>query len=105
VNHVALSATVIEIKSLRYTPAGIPAIEMQLSHQSSVVEAGHERTVMLEVSAIALGDIALLLADTPLGADLTIKGFLASARKGANRLVLHIQQATRVAGGITPVVV
>jgi len=47
----------------------------------------------------------LLLADTPLGASLSIEGFLAPARKGSNKLVLHIQQANRVfAGGASAVV-
>jgi len=84
---------------LRYTPAGLPALEMQLSHESEVVEAGLSRRVEFEISAIALGDVALLLADTPLGAFLSIEGFLAPVRKGATKLVLHIGQADRTYAG------
>ena len=63
------------------------------------------RRVELTVPAVALGDVALLLADTPLGAALTIEGFLAPSRKGSSRLVVHIQQANRTyAGGATVVV-
>lgn len=104
-NQLVLTATALEVQPLRYTPAGLPAVEMVLSHESEVQEAGHPRRVEMVLSAVALGDIALLLADTPLGASLSIQGFLAPVRKGANKLVLHIQQADRVfAGGATAVV-
>ncbi|NGM88852.1 primosomal replication protein N [Parapusillimonas sp. SGNA-6] len=104
-NQFVLTATALEVKPLRYTPAGLPAVEMVLSHESEVQEAGHMRRIELVLSAIALGDIALLLSDTPLGASLSIQGFMAPARKGSNKLVLHIQQANRVfAGGATAVV-
>jgi len=105
VNQIVLTATALEVKPLRYTPAGLPAVEIVLAHESEVSEAGHMRRVELVLTAIALGDIALLLADTPLGAHLSITGFLAPARKGSNKLVLHIQQANRIfAGGATAVV-
>lgn len=104
-NQFVLTATALEVKPLRYTPAGLPAIEMVLNHESEVQEAGHMRRIELVLSAVALGDIALLLCDTPLGASLSIQGFMAPARKGSNKLVLHIQQANRVfAGGATAVV-
>ncbi len=90
---------------LRYTPVGLPVVEMILTHRSQVVEAGRERQVDMTISAVALGDVATLLADTPLGADMTVKGFLAPARKGSPKLILHIQQAKRIyAGGATAVV-
>lgn len=92
-------ATALEIKPLRYTPAGLPVIEMLLNHESEVSEAGLSRRIELVLSAVALGDIALLLVDTPLGASLSIEGFLAPARKSSHKLVLHIQQANRVFAG------
>jgi len=105
VNQLAMTATALEVKPLRYTPAGLPAIEMLLNHESEVMEAGHPRRVELTVPAVALGDVALLLADTPLGAVLSIEGFLAPSRKGSSRLVVHIQQANRTyAGGATVLV-
>lgn len=94
-NQVILSASVLEAKPIRYTPAGLPALEMILEHQSDVLQAGHQRRIELTVAAIALGDIALLLADVALGTPLQIKGFLAPSRKGSSRLVLHIQHADR----------
>lgn len=94
-NQINLSATVLEAKPVRYTPAGLPALELVLEHVSDVLQAGHPRRIDLTVAAIALGDIALLLADVALGTPLLIKGFLAPSRKGSSRLVVHIQQADR----------
>jgi len=99
VNQVSITATTIEVKPLRYTPAGLPAIEMLLEHESDVVEAGISRRINLAFPAIALGDAALLLADTPLACTLSIQGFLAPTRKGSNKLVVHIQQANRISAG------
>jgi len=93
-----LSATAQEVKALRYTPAGLPVVEMLLGHTSDVFEAGQARRVAFALSALALGDVALLLADTPLGAGLHVRGFLAPARKGSGKIVLHIQQAQRFHG-------
>ncbi|MEI2417754.1 primosomal replication protein N [Orrella sp. JC864] len=98
-NRLALSAQVLECGPLRHTPAGVPVLEMQLAHASEVMEAGLPRRVELTLAAVALGDQARMLADTPLGAFLQVEGFLAPVRKSASRVVLHIQQARRAAGG------
>ncbi len=105
VNQVGITAVVLEVKPLRYTPAGLPAVEILLEHESEVIEAGQARRVQLTIPAIALGDIALLLADTPLGAGLAIQGFIAQARKGSSKVVLHIQQANRSFPGAATAVV
>ncbi|ARP95613.1 primosomal replication protein N [Bordetella genomosp. 13] len=105
-NTVELDARVIEREPLRHTPGGLPAIEMLLSHESDVVEAGHPRRVSLTIAAVALGDLAMLLADIPLGTDLRIQGFLAPVRKDSVKLRLHMQRAGRIggsAGGDPPV--
>jgi primosomal replication protein N len=95
-NQVHLRARVIEREPLRYTPAGLPVIGMLLEHASDVAEAGHPRRVELTIAAVALGDLARLLTDTPLGAELQIEGFLAPARKGSAKLKLHMRRAGRV---------
>ena len=97
VNQFSLTAQVLEIQPLRHTPAGQVVLEMRLEHESEVVEAGVARRISLTLAAVAIGDIAFLLADTTLGTPLSIKGFLAPRRKGSDRLVLHIQQAGRLA--------
>ncbi len=88
-----LTATVVESRPLRYTPAGVPALELVLEHESQVQEAGQARRVNFQTQAIALGDVAHMLVDVPLGATLEIEGFLAASRQGSSRLVLHIQKA------------
>ena len=95
-NQVSLTATALEVKPLGYTPAGLPAVEMILNHESEVLEAGVVRRIEMVLPAVALGDIALLLADTPMGAASSIHGFLAPTRKSSSKLVLHIQQGSRV---------
>ena len=97
-NKVELVARVLEREPLRHTPAGLPAIEMLLEHESEVIEAGQPRKVAFTVDAVALGDLATLLADTPLGTELRIEGFLAPTRKGSVKLKLHMQRAGRTGG-------
>lgn len=80
-------------------------LDMQLEHSSQVRQAGHQRTVELSVPAVAMGDVAHMLADSALGTRLTISGFLAPSRKGSSRLVVHIQEARRMSPDSTPVVV
>jgi len=104
VNQVALSGIVLEAKPLRYTPAGLPVLELVLQHTSEVMQAGHARHIEMAVNATAMGDTALLLADITLGSPLHITGFLAPSRKGSSRLVLHIQQVNRASGSDTVVV-
>jgi len=102
VNRVLFSGQVLECEPLRYTPAGLPVLEMVLEHASEVVEAGVSRRVDLTLAAVALGDQAHMLAGTPLGSPLQIEGFLAPTRKGSRRVKLHVQQARKVQGGFDP---
>lgn len=89
-NRTDITGSVIAIDAMRYTPAGIPIIELTLSHQSRQPEAGRERMVELELKALAAGDAARRLAQTPLGAQVRLSGFLAHKGKGRVQLVLHI---------------
>ena len=103
-NQVSLSAVVLEVKPLRYTPAGQAALELIVQHESQVTEAGHPRRISLAMPVLALGDTALLLADVAPGSQLRLKGFLAPARKSSGKLVLHVQHVERGAAN-NPVVV
>jgi primosomal replication protein N len=96
-NKVRLTAQVVECKPLRFTPAGIPVLELMLAHESDVVEAGKTRRVELSVNAVVVGDLARMLERTALGKRMQIEGFLAPTRKGSSRLRLHVQQAASVA--------
>ena len=89
-NHVALNARIAEIGALRHTPAGLPALDLRLEHESEVVEAGQPRQVKAAVKAVAIGSVAEAIARQPVGSPWGFTGFLATPRNGRHP-VLHIQ--------------
>jgi len=89
-NQVVLSAWIVEASVLRYTPAGLPALDLRLEHESQVNEAGRERTVKAAIKAVALGSVAEALGAQAVGSGWTFSGFLATPRNGKHP-VLHIQ--------------
>lgn len=101
-NRISLTATVVECKALRFTPAGIPVLELTLAHESDVMEGGRMRRVDMMVQAMAIGDLARTLERIALGKTLQIDGFLAATRKGSSRLRVHIQQVSAVRDAPSP---
>ncbi len=89
-NRVLLTACLAEAEALRYTPGGLPAITLQLEHQSQQTEAGQPREVNAHVKAVAFGSLAEQLALQALGSCWTFEGFLATPRNGKHP-VLHLQ--------------
>ena len=67
-NSVTLDARLQSRDSLRFTPAGVPALDFELAHESTQVEAGSERRVACELAAVALGPVARNIADVAPGA-------------------------------------
>jgi primosomal replication protein N len=90
VNQTQLAARIAEISALRHTPAGIPAIDLMLEHESQQVEAGQARQVKVAMRAVAFGAMAEALKVQTLGSEWRFTGFLAAAR-GGKHPVLHIQ--------------
>ena len=86
-----MTACIAEIQTLRYTPAGLPALNLRLEHASSVTEAGQARQVKAAVKAVALGTMAERLAKQATGSVWKFSGFLATPRNGKN-VVFHIQE-------------
>jgi len=84
-----LTAQLVERGAVRYTPAGLPALDMVLRHASTVTEDGLPRQVSLEIKAVAIGLITRSLGALPLGSNGTFAGFLAAARNGRG-LLFHI---------------
>jgi len=89
-NHWILTACIAEAQPLRYTPAGLPALDLRLEHESQQSEAGAARQVKASVKALAFGTLAERLARQALGSAWTFQGFLAQGR-GGKGLVFHIQ--------------
>ena len=90
-NRTELTACIAEQAALRYTPAGLPALDVILEHASEVQEAGQNRKVQLKIRALAIGAIAERLVKQAVGSVWTFKGFLATPRQGKS-VVLHIQE-------------
>lgn len=91
VNQLLLSACITELAALRFTPAGLPAIDLHLEHESTHVEAGQSRQVKAALKAVAFASVAERLARQPLGSHWCFKGFLANPRNGKHP-VLHITE-------------
>jgi primosomal replication protein N len=89
-NRLGLTAALVEREAIRYTPAGVPIVGLKLSHQSVQREAGADRTIELEISAIAADRLALRMDRVALGTELKLEGFLAPRRRNVKALVLHI---------------
>lgn len=91
VNQLLMTAHLSERSVLRYTPAGIPAIDTVLRHEGPVDEAGVRREVMVEIRAVALGDLATQLNVVSLGRKGLFGGFLGASRNRKG-VVFHITQ-------------
>ncbi len=90
VNQLVLTACVAELGALRFTPAGLPAIDLRLEHESTMTEAAQPRQVKAALKAVAFGAVAERLARQALGSLWRFQGFLATPGN-AKHPVLHIQ--------------
>jgi primosomal replication protein N len=89
VNRLVLSAQLVERAAVRYTPAGLPALDLVLEHASEVSEDGTTRRVSLEIKAVAIGEITRQLVAFAVGSQAQFAGFLAQARNGRG-VVFHV---------------
>ena len=90
VNQLVLTACVAELGALRFTPSGLPAVDLRLEHESTMSEAGQPRLVKAALKAVAFGAVAERLARQTLGSLWRFQGFLATPGNGKHP-VLHIQ--------------
>jgi len=89
-NDVAICGKIVEIGSLRYTPAGIQVAELKISHTSRQIEAGLSRLVECEIAAVALGQMAETLSGAKAGTEVKLTGFLSKKSRMNWQLVLHV---------------
>ncbi len=90
-NRLVLTAQLVERAALRYTPAGLPAVDLSLKHESSVMQDGQPRQVSVEVKARAIGEITQRLTQLELGSTHGFAGFLGSQRNGRG-VVFHVTE-------------
>jgi primosomal replication protein N len=88
-NRLVLSATLAERSAMRYTPAGLAALDLVLRHESEVSEDGTPRKVSMDIKAVALGSITRQVGAMALGSPASFAGFLASGRNGRG-VIFHV---------------
>jgi primosomal replication protein N len=90
-NRLVLTAQLVERGAMRYTPAGLPALDFSLRHESTVTQDGQPRRVSVEVRARAIGDIVARVAALEMGSGHGFAGFLGSQRNGRG-VVFHVTE-------------
>ena len=90
-NRLVLTAQLVERAALRYTPAGLPALDLSLKHESEVTQDGQPRKVSMEIRARAVGVITERLLGLEIGSSNGFAGFLGSQRNGRG-IVFHVTE-------------
>jgi primosomal replication protein N len=91
-NRLVLTAQLVERGAVRYTPAGLPALDLSLKHESEVTQDGTPRKVSMEIKARAVGQqITQRLAGIEIGSSHGFAGFLGSQRNGRG-VVFHVTE-------------
>ena len=90
VNRVELTGQILETSGLRFTPAGVATVQIRLAHESEQEEAGRMRRVVCEVEAIAFGEAARTLSQSPVGTQVHVAGFLDRKSPRSSLLTLHV---------------
>jgi primosomal replication protein N len=85
-----LTARIVERGALRFTPAGLPALDVSLRHQSEIRQPDSVRKLSFEIRGRAIGPVTEMLEKAELGVEHDFAGFLGSQRNGRG-IVFHIQ--------------
>lgn len=88
-NRLVLTARLAERGKTRYTPAGLPALDLRLDHASELAHEGSVRKVAMQLRALAMGSMVPAVAALELGQQKVFGGFMASARNGRG-LLFHL---------------
>jgi primosomal replication protein N len=98
VNDVTFDARLAARDALRFTPAGVAALDFELAHESMQNEANGERRVTCKLAAVALGPVAKDLAAVALGERLRCHGFLGQRYRTGASVALHVNAFERLEG-------
>ena len=90
-NRLVLTAQLVERGALRCTPAGLPALDLSLKHESEVTQDGKPRKVWFDIRARAIGEITTRVEKLELGGTHGFAGFLGSQRNGKG-VVFHVTE-------------
>jgi len=89
-NRLVLTARITALSALRYTPAGLPALDLELEHESQQTEDKVARAVKVSIKAVAFGELTQRLLALDLTQAIHFKGFLVSPRYGKS-VTFHVQ--------------
>ena len=91
-NRVVLTGKFVERDPLRFTPAGIPALNFRVAHDSEQQEAGLPRKILLEIACVALGTAAESLSRATPEGQYRFEGFLAMRNRHSRQPTFHVTQ-------------
>jgi primosomal replication protein N len=91
-NVVSLSGEFTAIDALRFTPAGIAAVDFRILHRSSQTEANFRRDITCEVQGVAMAGTAQRIARLQVGRHAEFTGFLAQRSRRSTQLMLHVNE-------------
>jgi len=98
-NLLVIQGELLKVEELRFTPAGIPILNLIIGHLSEQVEAGMKRRVECEVNAMVMGDLAKTCQALTAGTAVKAAGFLAKRGFKSTQLVMHINKLEQVSQG------
>ena len=93
-NLLQITATIAQVYPLRYTPVGLPALDVVLEHESLVTDTGTSRQVKVSLRAVAFGTQAEALLKASMDVEWIFSGYLGMSRNGKG-IVFHIQDIHR----------
>lgn len=96
-NAFLLTAELTQTDTLRYTPAGVPVLEVILKHESWQMENGQKCLVKFELPAKILGKQAQQWQHRE-NVKVTVSGFLAQRSQRIFRPILRIQNIQEYKG-------
>ena len=75
--------------ALRYSPAGMPLLNVTLGHRSEQIEAGTKRLVHCEVPLMLAGELAQTANNFKTGDKIKVYGFLDRKSQNNSQLIMH----------------
>ena len=89
-NDYSLFGEIIHLETVRFTPAGIPVLNLRIRNESEQNEAGLKRIINVDIESVVIGE--LVNYDLRVGNKFSFFGFLDKKSKKSSHLVFHITQ-------------
>lgn len=96
-NAFSLTALLVKTGELRYTPAGVPVLDVVLKHESEQIENGRLHKINFELVAKIVGAEAQIWQHRE-NIWVEAQGYLAQRSQRIRIPIMHIQQITEYKG-------